>query len=166
MSRKVKMEKGSFSQFWAVTMFSPPPGGTPRLRRNIKPYKLAPIQREMFIQEAIGWGINDWALIFLKFFAIDLINQATIFMSHFCSLVTRHSTVVVLNTLPFPPFWSMNLSTSLLQVANCHLINHPLTVALPCPCSLWQMIEAKIGKSWVRYNIMTFLITLLELFLT
>ena len=35
-------------------MFSPPPGGTPRLRRNIKPYKLAPIQREMFIQEAIS----------------------------------------------------------------------------------------------------------------
>lgn len=35
-------------------MFSPPPGGTPVFRRNIKPYRLAPIQREMFIQEAIG----------------------------------------------------------------------------------------------------------------
>ena len=35
-------------------MFSPPPGGTPRLRRNIRPYRLAPIQREIFIQEAIS----------------------------------------------------------------------------------------------------------------
>ena len=35
-------------------MFSPPPGGTPRLRRHVRPYKLAPIQREMFIQEAIS----------------------------------------------------------------------------------------------------------------
>lgn len=35
-------------------MFSPPPGGTPVFRRNVKPYRLAPIQREMFIQEAIG----------------------------------------------------------------------------------------------------------------
>ena len=35
-------------------MFSPPPGGTCRQRQNIRPYKLAPIQREMFIQEAIS----------------------------------------------------------------------------------------------------------------
>ena len=35
-------------------MFSPPPGGSFRQRSNIRPYKLAPIQREMFIQEAIS----------------------------------------------------------------------------------------------------------------
>ena len=32
-------------------MFSPPPT---RLRRHIRPYKLAPIEREMYVQETIS----------------------------------------------------------------------------------------------------------------
>lgn len=34
-------------------MFSPPPSGT-HLRRHVRPYKLAPLQREMYIQQTIG----------------------------------------------------------------------------------------------------------------